>query len=133
MRRFILLLVLSIIYTTSIFAQQKFFCEIKGVEKELSSGLKIVFDFGKNSVYGSLSSLKSKQKIVDDKGEVIPFNSMVDAGNYLSGKGWTFVQAYTSVYGGQTINHWIFFKESDSIEKACEGIVTKEMYEKTHK
>lgn len=93
----------------------------------------IVFDFGKNSVYGSLSSLKSKQKIVDDKGEVIPFNSMVDAGNYLSGKGWTFVQAYTSVYGGQAINHWIFFKESNSIEKACEGIVTKEMYDKTHK
>uniref|UniRef100_UPI0040267D06 hypothetical protein n=1 Tax=Prevotella sp. TaxID=59823 RepID=UPI0040267D06 len=133
MKRFILLLVLSIIYATSIFAQQKFFCEIKGAEKELSSGLKIVFDFGKHSVYGSLSSLKSKQKIVDDKGEVIPFNSMVDAGNYLSGKGWTFVQAYTSVYGGQAINHWIFFKESDSIEKACEGIVTKEMYGKTHK
>ncbi|WP_245544248.1 hypothetical protein [Leyella stercorea] len=78
MKRFILLLVLSIIYATSIFAQQKFFCEIKGAEKELLSGLKIVFDFGKNSVYGSLSSLKSKQKIVDDKGEVISFNSMVD-------------------------------------------------------
>ena len=43
MKRFILLLVLSIIYATSIFAQQKFFCEIKGAEKELSSGLKIVF------------------------------------------------------------------------------------------
>lgn len=41
MRRFILLLVLGIIYATSIFAQQKFFCEIKGVEKDLSSGLKI--------------------------------------------------------------------------------------------
>ena len=78
MKRFILLLVLSIIYATSIFAQQKFFCEIKGAEKELLSGLKIVFDFGKNSVYGSLSSLKSKQKIVDDKGEIISFNSMVD-------------------------------------------------------
>lgn len=78
MKRFILLLVLSIIYATSIFAQQKFFCEIKGAEKELLSGLKIVFDLGKNSVYGSLSSLKSKQKIVDDKGEVISFNSMVD-------------------------------------------------------
>ena len=42
MKRFILLLVLSIIYATSIFAQQKFFCEIKGAEKELLSGLKIV-------------------------------------------------------------------------------------------
>ena len=133
MKKFILLFVFSIIYATSIFAQQKYFCEIKGVEKELSSGLKIVFDFGKNPVYGGLSTLKSKQKIVDDKGEVIPFNSMVDAGNYLSAKGWTFVQAYTSVYGGQAIIHWIFSKESDSIEKACDGIVTKDMYEQSHK
>lgn len=40
MRRFVLLIVLSILYATSIFAQQKYFCEIKGAEKELSSGLK---------------------------------------------------------------------------------------------
>ena len=133
MRRLILLLVVSIINATSIFAQQKFFCEIKGAEKELSSGLKIVFDFGKNSVYGNLSSLKSKQKIVDEKGKAIPLNSMVEAGNYLSGKGWTFIQAYTSVYGGQAINHWLFCKEAECIEKACEGIMTKEMYEEVHK
>lgn len=67
MKRFILLLVLSIIYATSIFAQQKFFCEIKGAEKELSSELKIVFDFGKNSVYGSLSSLKANRKLLMTK------------------------------------------------------------------
>ncbi len=133
MKKFILLFVFGIIYATSICAQQKFFCEIKGAEKELSSGLKIVFDFGKDPVYGSLSTLKSKQKLVDEKGEVISFNSMVDAGNYLSGKGWTFVQAYSSDYGGQAINHWIFSKESESLEKACEGIVTKGMYEQSHK
>lgn len=134
MKKLILLFAFSIIYATSIFAQQKFFCEIKGATKELSSGLKIVFDFGQNPVYGgSLSTLKSKQKLVDEKGEVIPFNSMVDAGNYLSGKGWTFVQAYSSDYGGQEIDHWIFCKESDNIEKACEGLVTKGMYEQTHK
>ena len=104
---------LFIIMAVSISAQTKrYYCEVKGVEKELTSGL------------------KSKQKLVDEKGEEIPFNSMVDAGNYLSDKGWTFVQAYTSVYGSQAIVHWIFVKEATSPEEAVKGIMTKDDYNK---
>lgn len=77
--------------------------------------------------------LKSKQKLVDEKGDEIPFNSMVDAGNYLSDKGWTFLQAYTSVYGSQAIVHWIFTKEADSPEDATKGIMTKDDYKKIKK
>lgn len=117
--------------TLSTLAQAKrYYCEIKGVEKELSSGLKIVFDFGNNPVYSTWSGLKSKQKLVNENGEEIPFNSMVDAGNYMSDKGWTFLQAYTSVYGSQAIVHWIFYKDAESPEKAIEGIETKETYKK---
>ena len=108
---------LFIMIAVSVSAQTKrYYCEVKGIEKELTSGLKIVFDFGKNPVYSAWGGLKSKQKLVDEKGEEIPFNSMVDAGNYLSDKGWTFVQAYTSVYGSQAIVHWIFVKEATSPE-----------------
>ena len=122
---------LFIIMAVSISAQtQRYYCEVKGVEKELTSGLKIVFDFGNNPVYSAWGGLKSKQKLVDEKGEEIPFNSMVDAGNYLSDKGWTFVQAYTSVYGSQAIVHWIFVKEATSPEEAVKGIMTKDDYNK---
>ena len=115
----------------SVSAQTKrYYCEVKGVEKELTSGLKIVFDFGNNPVYSAWGGLKSKQKLVDEKGEEIPFNSMVDAGNYLSDKGWTFVQAYTSVYGSQAIVHWIFVKEATSPEEAVKDIMTKDDYNK---
>ena len=115
----------------SVSAQTKrYYCEVKGVEKALTSGLKIVFDFGNNPVYSAWGGLKSKQKLVDEKGEEIPFNSMVDAGNYLSDKGWTFVQAYTSVYGSQAIVHWIFVKEATSPEEAVKGIMTKDNYNK---
>ena len=55
---------------------------------------------------------------------------MVDAGNYMSDKGWNFLQAYTSVYGSQAIVHWIFYKDAESPEKAIEGIETKETYKK---
>lgn len=118
----------------SVSAQTKrYYCEVKGVEKELTSGLKIVFDFGNNPVYSAWGGLKSKQKLVDEKGEEIPFNSMVDAGNYLSDKGWTFLQAYTSVYGSQAIVHWIFTKEATSPEEAVNGIMTKDDYNKQKK
>ena len=127
----LILVILTMILPISIYAQsKKYYCEVKGVEKELTAGLKIVFDFGNNPVYSAWGGLKSKQKLVDEKGEEIPFNSMVDAGNYLSDKGWTFVQAYTSVYGSQAIVHWIFVKEATSPEEAVKGIMTKDDYNK---
>lgn len=127
------LLVLSFLFMLAlgVYAQNKrYYCEIKGVEKDFSSGLKIVFDFGNNPVYSAWGGLKNKQKLVDENGEEIPFNSMVDAGNYMSDKGWNFLQAYTSVYSSQAIVHWIFYKDADSPEKAIEGIETKETYKK---
>lgn len=127
------LLVLCFLFMLAlgVYAQNKrYYCEIKGVEKDFSSGLKIVFDFGNNPVYSAWSGLKNKQKLVDENGEEIPFNSMVDAGNYMSNKGWNFQQAYTSVYGSQAIVHWIFYKDAESPDKAIEGIETKETYKK---
>lgn len=133
MKRLFLILIL-IVSSFTVFAQtKKYYCEVKGVEKELASGLKIVFDFGNNPVYSAWGGLKSKQKLVDEKGEEIPFNSMVDAGNYMSDKGWTFLQAYTSVYGSQAIVHWIFYKEAESPEEAISGIMTKDEYNKQKK
>ena len=127
------LLVLSflLVLALGVYAQNKrYYCEIKGVEKGFSSGLKIVFDFGNNPVYSAWGGLINKQKLVDENGEEIPFNSIVDAGNYMSDKGWNFQQAYTSVYGSQAIVHWIFYKDAESPEKAIEGIETKETYKK---
>ena len=33
------------------FAQHRYYCEVKGIEKDLSSGLKIIFDFGTKASY----------------------------------------------------------------------------------
>ena len=66
--------------------------------------------------------------MVDENGKEIDFNSMVDAANYMSEKGWNFQQAYTSFYEGNVIHHWIFYKEADSQEEAGKGIMTKEKY-----
>ena len=87
---------------------RKYFCEIKGTSKTLSAGLKIVFDFGESPVYSIWNGLKGKQKLVDENGKEIDFNSMVDAANYMSEKGWNFQQAYTSFYEGYVIHHGYF-------------------------
>lgn len=34
-----------------IYAQRRCYCEVKGIEKSLSSGLKIIFDFGTKASY----------------------------------------------------------------------------------
>jgi hypothetical protein len=129
MKKTIVLCIFSIVALISFAQNKRYYCEINGVEKGITAGLKIVFDFGNNPVYSAFG-LKSKQKIVDKDGNEIPFNSMVDAGNYISDKGWSFMQAYSSIYGGQSIIHWIFYKDAESPEKAIEGIETKETYNK---
>lgn len=116
-----------------IYAQRRYYCEVKGIEKSLSSGLKIIFDFGTKASYNIWGDLSSKLKFVDENGEGIEFNSMVDAANYMVEKGWTFQQAYSSSYGGSPVIQWIFYKDAESMEKAREGIMTKSEYKKFKK
>ena len=132
MKKYLFAIILSFVAMVSNAQTQRYLCEIKSQEKELSTGLKIVFDFGSNPTYVAWG-LNGKQKLVDENGKEIPFNSMVDAGNYMTSKGWNFLQAYASVYGGNVIVHWIFYKDADSLEKAIEGIMTKEMFKKKKK
>jgi hypothetical protein len=45
---------LMLISSITMIAQtKKYYCEVKGIKKELSAGLKIVFDFGNNPVYSA--------------------------------------------------------------------------------
>ena len=46
-------------------------------------------------------------------------------------RGWVFQQAYSSIYSGNPIIHWIFYKDAETMEKAKEGIITKEEYKKS--
>lgn len=124
-----LLTVCLIAFTAHVYAQQRYYCEVKGIEKNVSAGLKIICDFGTESPY-SRSDLNKELIFVDEKGEEIKFNSMVDAANYMVQRGWTFQQAYSSMYGGKPIIHWIFFKDAENMEKAKEGILTKIEYQK---
>ena len=113
---------------------RRYYCEIKGTEKELSSRMKIIFDFGQSSSYNLFTNLNHRMKFVDEDGEIIEFNSMVDAMNYMSERGWKFQQAYSTYRGeGSTIEHWILYKDAHNKEEAREGILTKEEYNRLKK
>ena len=97
MKRFLTSIMFLLVVMCSYAQTKRFYCEVKGIEKELSSGLKIIFDFGNQASYNVWGDLSSKLKFVDEKnGEEIKFNSMVDAANYMVEKGWQFQQAYSS-------------------------------------
>lgn len=113
---------------------RKYYCEIKGIGKSFSSGLKITMDFGEHSKYSIGKGVIESKNLVAEDGESLEFNSMVDAANYMEEHGWIFKQAYSSFYGGTAVYNWIFYKEADTKEEAGKGIMTKETYrEKNNK
>ena len=126
------LIVLLFLSPIMIFGQvHRYYCEVKGVDKDFSTGLKIIFDFGTSHPYNSWGGLNNNLTFVDNNGKEIEFNSMVDAANYMVDNGWSFQQAYSSVsLDRKPTHHWIFYKDADSFEKAREGIKTKDDFPK---
>lgn len=117
----------------NVIAQHRYYCEVKGIEKELTSGLKIILDLGTNAPYNIWGDLNRKLILVDENGDEIKFKSMVDAANYMGDKGWIFQQTYSSTYGEKPVIHWIFYKEAENIDKAREGIMTRAEYQNLKK
>lgn len=65
---------------------------------------------------------KGEHQLRDEKGEKIEFNSMVDGMNYMSKRGWDYVECVT--YGN--VVHYIFRKYVTNDEEAKEGLYFKE-------
>lgn len=133
MKKLALCILLSMITCFGFAQTRRYYCEVKGIEKDFGNGLKIIFDFGERTSYTFWGDLSRKLKFVDENGEVINFHSMVDAANYMVEKGWTFQQAHSSVYGGNYLECWIFYKDAASPQEAKKGIMTKDDYEKMKK
>ena len=51
MKRIVLSLLLCSVALLSLAKMKLYYCEMKGIEKELTSGLKIIFDFGGKTSY----------------------------------------------------------------------------------
>lgn len=100
-------------------AQQKYvYCEIVGTGKLLSTKVTIEVDFGQ------ATKLWSNNRLVDENGKAIKFNSMVDAMNWMGNDGWEFVQAYAiSAGGGQNVYHWLLKKEISKLSEEEKNVL----------
>ena len=124
-----ILLCAALFVVSALSAQQKVYCQItktndgKGL---FSNSIAISID------YGQTTSTFSDDRLVDENGDNIVFNSMVDAMNYMSALGWDFEQAYTTVSGsdGDTSSkvYWILSKTVEVDENATEGLKSAEAY-----
>lgn len=80
------------------------YCMIIATAKLFSSKVNITVDFGQET---KLFSFKD-QRLKDAEGQVITFNSVIDALNYMSSQGWYFVNAYAlseGTSGNKVLNY----------------------------
>lgn len=110
----------------------RYYCEVKGYEKSLTSKVKIIFDFGE-TVSKDVWGCKSKKlTLVDENCKKMKFKSIVDAANFMSKRGWILHQAYSAAYASKkSIKHWIFYKDAATIEEMSDGLMTKKIYIKS--
>ena len=110
-------------------AQGKIYCELVGTQRLLSTKVTVEVDFGQQSKFFA------DNRLVDEKGQVIIFNSMIDALNYMGALGWEFEQAYVVTIGSgassSNVYHWLLSKyvgeEGDNTELKTKDIVRQEM------
>src|SRR5690625_2777076 len=86
------------------------YIQIIGTSRALSDKVNIEIDFGQDTkFFGSNKRKKIKYK----DGKKIKFNSMVDALNFMSQNGFSFVQAYAFSEEKQNVHHYLMRKQKN--------------------
>lgn len=116
-----LLAICAVLVGMVCYGQEKVYCELVGTHKIIANKVVVSVDFGQQS------NMLSDRRLVDESGQVMQFNSMVDALNHMSKLGWEFVQAYVVTTGtgasAQNVYHWLLSKELSEGEDI--GLKTK--------
>lgn len=117
-----ILLFVILITTTTLFAQ-----ETKEVYCHVSPGMGTSW-FGNDCTisvdFGQAKKITQPQIVVDEMGEPIVFNSIIDALNWMSSLGWRFKQAFTITdpLSKDNIYHYLLAKEIQEGEAIAAGI-----------
>jgi hypothetical protein len=123
---------------TNVFAQEntpaqqteakpfKVYCEIISYYTSIfTNKLTVEIDFGQQSNY-----FKSDREIVNEKGEAIKFNSIIDALNFMAERGWVLVEEYYDMRFNENSDrkqHWVLCKTVTDKSQVTEGFRTSRM------
>ncbi len=83
------------------------YCMIVGETKFMSNNINVSIDDGSDN--GSWTNPKFNY-LKDKNGKKISFETMVSALNFMSEKGWKFVDAYAIHNDNRTVYHWLLSK-----------------------
>jgi hypothetical protein len=86
------------------------YVQIVGTSKALSNKLTIQIDFGQRTKYFSSGN---ENRVKDEEGKPLKFNSMIDALNFMAENGYEFVNAYAITISNQNVYHFILRKEKE--------------------
>lgn len=89
----------------------------------LGKNSKVEIDFGEES-WGWKGN-DGRNLLVDEDGNDIKFNSMVDAMNYMGERGWKFETAYVVTVSNQNVIHWLMSKRVKLGENPKDGIMQR--------
>ena len=122
MKKIFLLLASALFICSSLFCQEEVknytYCEIVGTSNLMQTKVKINVDYGQ-----AVNIWKANaNRLKDEEGKVIKFNSMIDALNYMGSQGWEFVQAYAVSNGNGLVYHYLL-KMEIPIEELNEAVI----------
>lgn len=120
MKRLFLLSICGL-FAMSVFAQtvREVYCEIVCTQIKLTSPkCAVAIDYGQDR------KLSDSRVVVDELGNTMIFNSVMDALNWMGTLGWKFKQAYTitDYLTKDQIYHYLFAKELKEGEQINDGI-----------
>ena len=107
MRRTLITAALSLVALLTANAQTKIYCDIS--RSSLGKDVCLSVDFGQESVG------VTDDRLVDENGELLLFESIIDGLNYMSSLGWNLEEVYVIPSGGNGSSvdgrtHWVMSK-----------------------
>lgn len=106
---FILIVVCLMAMVANTYAQdtKEIYCCIVGQGRLFSNKVSVTIDFGQHT---SFMRNNYGNRITDENGIKVKFNSMVDASNYLAERGWVMINGYPMNSKQGTCYHFFFKK-----------------------
>lgn len=82
------------------------YCMLLATQKFMSTKVTISIDYGE-----AFSPWKDARERDSTTGKIAVYNSVIDALNYMNGKGWKFVNAYVITLGSQNVYHYLMRRD----------------------
>jgi len=135
MKKVLLFFSLSLLLALSAHSQEpttntsyKTYCQIVGTGNLTGTKVKIEVDFGEKNNFWTMYKDKF---LLDESGNKISFNSMIDAMNFMAKLGWKFEQAYVATK--DNVYHYLLSKDITNDEQIKEGLNTMQNAPKKEK